>query len=350
VSYTAPTAVDDLDGPIPVTCAPASGKTFSLGTTKVTCTATDSHGNTASASFTVTVVDTTPPRVVVPPDSFVYATSDAGIPAASAPVQAFLAAASANDLVDPNPRLTNDAPSVLPVGTTTITFTATDASGNSATARAVLTVKPQPPPGTPQPPPPAVDRTPPDDVGGLKAKVGNRFVRLTWSLPKANDFDHVEIRRSSTVPGAAQTLVYSGKAKTFADRKVQNNVEYRYVITSLDRAGNSSPGVAVTATPKRALLVSPPDGARLTAPPKLVWVASPGAHYYNVQLFRGAVKMLSVWPTKTSLALPRGWKYRGRRYRLTQGTYRWYVWPGVGPKADAKYGPLLGASTFTITR
>jgi hypothetical protein len=350
VSYTLPTAVDGLDGPIPVTCAPASGKMFPLGTTKVTCTATDSHGNTASASFDVKVVDTTPPRLLVPPDSFVYATSDAGIPSASAPVQAFLSAAAANDIVDPSPKITNDAPAVLPVGTTTITFTATDASGNSTTATARLTVKPQPPPGTPQPPPPVVDRTAPDDVGKLKVKVGNRLVRLMWTLPSAKDFDHLEIKRSSTAPGAPQTLVYTGKAKTFADRKVTNGVEYRYVVTSFDKAGNNSPGVAITATPKRLLLVSPADGARLTDPPKLVWLASAGASYYNVQLFRGTTKMLSTWPRTTSLLLTKGWKYHGRRYRLTKGTYRWYVWPGIGAKADAKYGTLLGTSSFSITR
>jgi hypothetical protein len=350
VSYTAPTAVDDLDGPIPVACAPASGRTFPLGTTKVTCTATDSHGNTASAIFDVKIVDTTPPRVVAPPDSFVNATSDAGIPAASAPVQAFLAAAAANDIVDPHPRITTDVPATLPVGTTTITFTATDASGNSASATAHLTVKPQPPPGTPQPPPPVVDRTAPDDVGKLTVKVGNRLVRLTWTLPSAKDFDHVEIKRSGTDPGAPQVLVYSGKAKTFSDRKVKNDVEYRYVLTSFDKAGNNSAGVAITATPKRLLLVSPADGARLSGPPKLVWLASSGASYYNVQLYRGTTKMLSVWPKTTSLLLTKGWKYRGRRYRLTKGTYRWYVWPGIGAKNDAKYGTLLGTSAFTIIR
>jgi HYR domain-containing protein len=38
-----------------LTCAPASGTTFPIGTTTVTCTATDTHGNTSSASFTVHV-------------------------------------------------------------------------------------------------------------------------------------------------------------------------------------------------------------------------------------------------------------------------------------------------------
>jgi len=64
VSFTA-SAVDEVDGPITPTCTPPSGSTFSIGTTTVTCTATDSSGNTGSARFTVTVRDTTPPSVPV---------------------------------------------------------------------------------------------------------------------------------------------------------------------------------------------------------------------------------------------------------------------------------------------
>jgi hypothetical protein len=350
VTYVAPTAVDDLDGPLPVSCAPPSGATFRLGTTTVTCTATDAHGNTATARFSVGIADTTPPRLVVPPDSFVYAERPDGISADAAAVKAFLAVASATDLVDPQPTVTNDAPSLLPVGANTITFTAQDASGNTTRGTAVLTVKPQPPPGTPQPPPPSVDRTPPDDVAALKVKVGNRVVRLSWKKPKATDFDHVEITRSQADSVGSGSIVYQGAATSFRDRGLVNGTAYRYVVVSVDRTGNASAGVAVTATPKRLLLVSPADGAKLKAPPKLVWVASAGASYYNVQLFRGSAKILSVWPIATSYLLKKAWRFERRRYRLAPGVYRWYVWPGMGAKAAAHYGPVLGSSTFQIVR
>jgi hypothetical protein len=63
VTYTA--SADDLvDGDVAVQCTPASGSTFALGTTLVTCTATDTRGNLASDSFTVTVVDSTPPQIL----------------------------------------------------------------------------------------------------------------------------------------------------------------------------------------------------------------------------------------------------------------------------------------------
>lgn len=55
VTYTSPTATDVVDGSPSVGCSPASGTTFPVGTTTVTCTATDGSGNSASASFTVEV-------------------------------------------------------------------------------------------------------------------------------------------------------------------------------------------------------------------------------------------------------------------------------------------------------
>ncbi|MCX6538217.1 MAG: DNA/RNA non-specific endonuclease [Acidobacteria bacterium] len=62
VTYAAPLSHDAVDGNVPATCAPASGSTFPLGTTTVTCNATDAHGNAAAAvTFTVTVSDTTAP-------------------------------------------------------------------------------------------------------------------------------------------------------------------------------------------------------------------------------------------------------------------------------------------------
>jgi len=55
VTWIAPTATDDTDPAPTVSCSPASGSAFDLGTTTVTCTAMDASGNTASKSFAVTV-------------------------------------------------------------------------------------------------------------------------------------------------------------------------------------------------------------------------------------------------------------------------------------------------------
>lgn len=56
VTYPAPVVVDNCPGAV-VVCVPPSGASFSLGTTTVTCTATDSGGAMASCSFTITLWD-----------------------------------------------------------------------------------------------------------------------------------------------------------------------------------------------------------------------------------------------------------------------------------------------------
>src|SRR5262249_9500664 len=74
VPYTAPTASDLLDGARTVVCTPSSPGSFAIATTTVTCSASDASGNSASASFHVTVRDTQPPVINVPDDITVVAT------------------------------------------------------------------------------------------------------------------------------------------------------------------------------------------------------------------------------------------------------------------------------------
>jgi hypothetical protein len=59
INYTNPFATDVVDGSVPVNCSPASGSRFAVGYTLVTCTATDSHGNSATSSFGVLVKERT---------------------------------------------------------------------------------------------------------------------------------------------------------------------------------------------------------------------------------------------------------------------------------------------------
>jgi hypothetical protein len=349
VTYATPSAIDAVDGPIPiVTCAPASGQRFPLGSTTVTCTASDSQGNVGTTTFHVSVVDTQPPSLGLPSDIAVVATDADGIAASDPLITAFLAAAHATDAVDFAPTVSNNAPARFPVGTTTVTFTARDQSGNVASGQAAVIVYPK---GSPPPPtPPIVDRTPPPDVTGLTAKGGPAKVTLSWSKPAGDDFDHVVITRGEALVGAAPTQIYEGAGTSLVDRGVRNGVQYRYVVASVDRSGNTSAGIAVVAVPRRLLLVAPLDGARLAKPPLLRWLAIKGADYYNVQLFRGTTKILTIWPLKHEFALRRTWKFGGRKITLTPGTYHWYVWPGFGARAAVRYGNMLGSSSFAMTR
>lgn len=65
VTFTPPTASDLVDGSVVVSCDKASGDTFPLGDTTVTCTAEDVAHNITSTHFTVTVQDTTAPVVAI---------------------------------------------------------------------------------------------------------------------------------------------------------------------------------------------------------------------------------------------------------------------------------------------
>jgi uncharacterized repeat protein (TIGR01451 family) len=55
VTYPRPLVSNTCGGPVTVTSEPASGSTFPVGITPVTCTVTDIFGNSSSCSFTVTV-------------------------------------------------------------------------------------------------------------------------------------------------------------------------------------------------------------------------------------------------------------------------------------------------------
>jgi hypothetical protein len=131
VTYPAPTTTGTCGT---VTCSPASGSFFPVGTTTVTCTATAGP----SCSFTVRVNDTQPPTITCPPNVTAVTDQSACVTGACATVNF------------PPPVVTDNCPGVtvacvppsgscLFAGVTTVTCTATDASGNTATCSFTIT-------------------------------------------------------------------------------------------------------------------------------------------------------------------------------------------------------------------
>jgi hypothetical protein len=193
--------------------------------------------------------------------------------------------------------------------------------------------------------PATIDRTPPGNVKRLKRNVGYRSLKLSWSRPSDSDFDHVEVFVSTSAKSLPRTPVYKGKASRYTNRRFRNGLYYRYAVISYDHTGNASRGSAAIVPPS-ILLRSPGDGGRVRQPPLLVWAGVKRATFYNVQVYYGGRKVLSAWPNSAKLKLSRSWRFEGRRFRLRKGSYRWYVWPGFGPRSKARYGQLLGQSGF----
>jgi hypothetical protein len=102
----------------------------------VTYRATDAALNTFEASFTVKVNDTQNPTITAPPA--VTALADPGENYASGVVLGTPATADNCTVAS----VASNAPATFPVGPTTVTWTVTDGSGNTATANQLVTVTP----------------------------------------------------------------------------------------------------------------------------------------------------------------------------------------------------------------
>jgi uncharacterized repeat protein (TIGR01451 family) len=136
------TATDNCDGPVPVVSVPASGSTFPVGLTVVTNTARDSHGNTSTCIFSVTITDTQAPVITCPTNLNLQA--DAG------------QCSHSNVTFHPTALDNCDGPvtvvsvppsgSTFPAGVTVVTNTATDSHGNTSTCTFTVTITDNEPP------------------------------------------------------------------------------------------------------------------------------------------------------------------------------------------------------------
>lgn len=167
-------------------------------------------------------------------------------------------------------------------------------------------------------------------------------VRWSSSEPTAK----VVLRRAPRA-STRRVVLYRGRASKFVDRSIQPGIEYVYSLSAVDQAGNGSADVTLAGLPKVLTLQRTPYVPRAAPKPILRWERVVGARYYNVQLFRGAKRVLAAWPETHQLGMPAAWKWAGRRYRLRPGHYRWYVWAGFGPRSFARYR-TVGSAEFIV--
>jgi len=315
VSFTF-SGTDGNSGIASCSSATYSGPDAATGAATGTCR--DKAGNVSGPASVAVKYDATPPAVTATPGraptasgwynhsvSVTFAGTDAtsGIDSCTAPVR----------YAGPD------------TAAGTITGTCTDQAGNQASATLAL----------------KYDATPPQ-ISDVAASVAGGGVTVKW---RSSGGTNAVVLRAPGRGRAKVSVVYRGLASSYRDTSIKKGVVYHYTVATTDAAGNDA-RVKVTTTLR--LLMAPALGALVRAGDALTWQKSPGASYYNVQLFRGGKKVLTAWPLTARFRLPRAWTFAGHRETLARGTYKWYVWPGHGARAAARYGRLLGGSSFRV--
>jgi parallel beta-helix repeat protein len=138
VNYAAPQIADNCPG-VTAICMPPSGSAFPKGVTTVSCTATDSSNNQAGCSFTVTVNDQQPPSFVNG-CSAVTAVAPLTCPISTTQTVSYALPQISDNCPGATVACVPPSGSVFAVGTVSVTCTATDASGNTATCSFAVTV------------------------------------------------------------------------------------------------------------------------------------------------------------------------------------------------------------------
>ena len=191
VTWLAPTTEDNVGASL--LASHESGDRFPVGLTRVIYRAVDAGGNTALCTFTVNVLDQEPPRFEGCLNDLVARTR-----AGEDTVAVNWSAPVAVDSADGEPRVTSShAPGDLfAVGATRVTYTAVDASGN--TARCLFTVHVE---AGARP----VFSTCPDDTR-VATDPGRAVASVTWTPPEVAFAEHMVGVESSDEPGAEFSL------------------------------------------------------------------------------------------------------------------------------------------------
>jgi HYR domain/GEVED domain len=144
VTWVPPTATDNCSVPT-ITSSHLPNTAFPVGITNVTYTATDASNNAKTCTFSVTITstnlcatDTTAPVFSNCPANIAKTTSDTAAIATWTPPTA-----TDNCSSTPSVLSTKNSGATFKIGTTTVTYTATDAQNNKATCAFTVTVSPQ---------------------------------------------------------------------------------------------------------------------------------------------------------------------------------------------------------------
>lgn len=261
VSWSAPTATDGCGAPTIVqTAGLPSGSAFPVGVTTVTYRATDYYGNLTNASFTVTVTDGQNPTIACPANLAVNApngTCAANVNFTTPTPSDNCPGSSVAQIAGPS------SGSSFPVGLTTVSFRATDASLNTADCSFTVEVLDIQDPSI----------TCPANISTLST-TGNCGAVINYTAPSATD----------NCPGVTTALT-AGFPSGATFPSGTTTVEY----TAFDATGNSescSFNVTVTPDPNGTLSLSPLSVCQ-GEPTVLTFTFTSGTGPFNVSFTDG---------------------------------------------------------------
>jgi len=210
-TYSTPTATGC---PAPtVNCAPPSGFAFPKGTTTVTCTATNGTPPDSTCTFTVSVTDNQPPTIGACPSNI---TTDENPPGSGSATVTYATPSSSDNCPGQTVNCVPASGSSFSVGTTTVTCTAMDTSGNTASCQFTVTV---------------------NSVGLTALSPAKMWIGLKNSDDVGTKFDLLaEVLRNGTVVGSGQLNDVPGGSNGF------NNAVLRTITLALTSAVPMGPG------------------------------------------------------------------------------------------------------------
>ncbi|MEZ4940096.1 MAG: HYR domain-containing protein [Saprospiraceae bacterium] len=171
-TWMPPGATDDCTADVSITQNHNPGAFFPVGNTMVVYEAQDAGGNTATCSFTVTVVENVPPVINNCPPGFVFE-----MPSDKCDTLVTWTPPTSSDNCMLDTLIASDMPgTVFSTGVHTVSYTAIDASGNSAVCTFVVAVNDNQPP---------VFTSCPEDITVVNASPCGEVVN--WDPPTATD-------------------------------------------------------------------------------------------------------------------------------------------------------------------
>ncbi len=230
IRFALPVATDNCPG-VTVTSSIPSASVFQKGTTPVTLTATDEAGNKTTCTFTVTVVDNELPVLNSCPTNITQSTD----PGQCAAVVSFALPTATDNC--PGVIVASSIPSgtAFPKGTTTVTVTATDASGNRTACSFTVTVVDTEVPviGDAWPSP------------AILASPDGRMRNVTVNYPATDNcpgaINSLSVSSSENSTEADWEILSDHQLRLRAERKPNGNGRtYTITINSTDAAGNQA--------------------------------------------------------------------------------------------------------------